>query len=115
MLDLSYKDLIGQDYGIIKGHFAESFVACGFVKAGRSPLYSWQMRNAEIEFLYLTADSEMIPVEVKSGKRTKAKSLTSYIERYNPDRTVKLVGKLGGTDEKHRILQLYYAGRIECF
>jgi predicted AAA+ superfamily ATPase len=112
MLDLSYKDLMDQDYGITKGYFAENFVACEFVKAGRSPLYSWQMRNAEIEFLYVTADSEIIPVEVKSGKRTKAKSLASYIERYNPAHTVKLVGKVGGTDKKYRVLPLYYAGLL---
>ncbi len=109
MLDLSYKDLTDQEYGIAKGYFAENFVACEFIKAGVKGLYSWQMRNAEIEFLQVTADSEIVPVEVKSGKRSKAKSLVSYIARYNPAYTAKLVGKMGGTDEKYKVLPLYYA------
>ncbi len=115
MLELSYKDLIRQTYGITKGYFAENFVACEFVKAGIYPLYSWQMRNAEIEFLHVTDNSEIIPVEVKSGKRTKAKSLASYIDRYDPYHTVKLVGKVGGTRDKHKVLPLYYAGKINQF
>ena len=28
MLDLSYNDSLDQDYGMIKGFFAENFVAC---------------------------------------------------------------------------------------
>jgi len=56
--------------------------------------------------------SEIIPVEVKSGGRTKAKSLKSYIERYSPERTVKLVGKVGGSDRKNLVLPLYYAGKL---
>ncbi len=71
MLDLSYKDLIDQDYGIAKGYF----VACEFIKAGVKGLYSWQMRNAELEFLQVTADSEIVPVEVKKGKQNEAKKL----------------------------------------
>ena len=38
----------------------------------------------------------MVPVEVKSGSRTQARSLRSYIDRYAPSRAVKLVGGVGG-------------------
>jgi hypothetical protein len=37
----------------------------------------------------------IIPVEIKSGSRTQAKSLKSYCERYNLPLTIKLVGKAG--------------------
>jgi hypothetical protein len=32
----------------------------------------------------------IVPVEAKSGTRTRAKSLASYIDRYKPAKTVKL-------------------------
>jgi predicted AAA+ superfamily ATPase len=111
-LDLSYKDLMGQDYGMTKGFFAENYVACEFKTLVHGNLYSWAESKSEIEFLYVTAESEIIPVEVKSGSRTKAKSLKSYIERYSPERTVKLVGKVGGSDRKNLVLPLYYAGKL---
>ena len=111
MLDLSYKDLSDQRSGISKGYYAENFVAYEFAAAG-IPLYSWQQRNAEIEFLHVTQEADIIPVEVKNGKRTKAKSLASYIERYDPACTIKLVGKVGGTDSSHLVMPLYYAGKM---
>lgn len=112
MLELSYNDLLDQDYGMIKGFFAENFVACELKALGHGSLYSWAESKSEIEFLYVTGESEIIPVEVKSGRRTKAKSLRSYMERYSPEKTVKLVGKVGGSDKKNLVLPLYYAGKL---
>ena len=112
MLELSYNDLLDQDYGMIKGFFAENFVACELKALGHGSLYSWAESKSEIEFLYVTGESEIIPVEVKSGRRTKAKSLKSYMERYSPEKTVKLVGKVGGSDKKNLVLPLYYAGKL---
>lgn len=34
----------------------------------------------------------IVPVEVKSGTRTRAKSLASYITRYRPEKAIKLAG-----------------------
>ncbi len=112
MLELTHTDLTNQDYGIAKGAFAENFVACELRAMGVDTLYSWGERSSEIEFLHVTPDSEIIPVEVKSGRRTKAKSLKGYIDRYTPARTIKLVGKVGGTDDKHLVPPLYFAGKL---
>ena len=79
---------------------------------GYLPLYSWQQRNVKIEFLNVTQGADIIPVEVKSGKRTKAKSLISYIECHDSACTIKLVGKVGGTDSIHLVVPLYYVGKI---
>ena len=113
MLEISYKNLMDQDYGITKGFFAENFVACEFKAMGHGNLYSWAESKSEIEFLYVSGESEIVPVEVKSGRRTKAKSLKNYIERYSPVRTVKLVGKVGGSDKKNLVLPLYYAAKLD--
>ena len=59
------------------------------------PTYSWQRARAEIEFIHQCHDGTIIPVEVKSGSRTRARSLRSYMERYNPSHAVILAGKQG--------------------
>ncbi|KPA18612.1 ATPase AAA [Candidatus Magnetomorum sp. HK-1] len=112
MLELSYYDFIHQQYGMMKGFFAENFVACELKAMGMSNLYSWTQSKSEIEFIYSSKTSEIIPIEVKSGKRTKSKSLKSYINRHSPQKTIKLVGKVGGYHPNQIVLPLYYATKI---
>lgn len=53
---------------------------------------TWKRHNtAEIEFL-LEHTSGVVPIEVKAGINTKAKSLTVYKELFNPSRSVLLSG-----------------------
>ncbi len=113
MLDISYQEHRQQSYEY-KGYLAENFVQNELRVAGYYPGYSWEFRQAEIEFLFKTNTGEIIPVEVKSGKRTRAKSLQSYIERYSPNRTVKLIGSVGGSDKEQQNLTwpIYYASRL---
>jgi len=112
MLDLKPATLMMQDYGIIKGFFAENVVAAELVSGGEKSLYSWSERNSEIEFL-LDIDGAVVPVEVKSGKRTKAQSLRQYLIKYNPDLAVILSGKTMALQDKP-VMQfpLYCAGRL---
>jgi predicted AAA+ superfamily ATPase len=86
MTDLTFDSILNQDYGRYKGYYAENFTAQEFVAAGSSgtgscELFSWTGKNSEIEFLKVI-DNEVIPVEVKSGQRTKAKSLLVYKETH---------------------------------
>ena len=78
MLDLSPETILQQNYGITKGYFAENYVAQEFVAAGHKRLYSWAERNSEIEFLRVR-DGKVVPVEVKAGTRTQAKSLKQFL------------------------------------
>ena len=45
MLDLSYNDLLDQDYVMIKAFFAENFVACELKALGYGSLYLWRLRR----------------------------------------------------------------------
>jgi len=55
----------------------------------------------------------LIPVEVKSGKRTRAKSLGVYVECYAPQKTIKLVGSTGSLDDpKALVLPMYFASKV---
>ncbi|WP_252178464.1 ATP-binding protein [Endozoicomonas sp. 4G] len=114
MLDISYQEHRQQSYEH-KGYLAENFVQNELRASGCYPTYSWDFRQAQIEFLFKTDDGEILPVEVKSGKRTRAKSLKSYVERYQPARTVKLIGSVGGVEQERQniIWPLYYAGRLK--
>jgi len=89
MLDMPVGLLYSQDFGFTKGYLAENFVAQEFTAAGVTKLYSWRERNSEIEFLRVLDDA-IVPVEVKSGKRTQAKSLRQYMLKYAPLRAIKL-------------------------
>ena len=114
MLDISYQEHLQQSYEY-KGYLAENFVQNELRASGCYPTYSWDFRQAEIEFLVKTNNGEIIPVEVKSGKRTRAKSLQTYIERYKPARTVKLIGSVGGAEHPVQNITwpLYYASRLK--
>jgi len=112
MLNLSPNVLINQDYGTTKGFFAENFVAAEFRAAGEHSLYSWRERNSEIEFLF-DDEGSVVPVEVKSGLRTRSQSLRQFFIKYTPKQAIRISGKmLGGADRPVFDIPLYYAGKV---
>jgi uncharacterized protein len=82
MSGLSPEVILNYDYGSYKGYFAENYVAQEFLYCGKK-LFSWEEGASEVEFL-LEEAGKVIPVEVKSGWITKAKSLRSFMEKYHP-------------------------------
>jgi predicted AAA+ superfamily ATPase len=115
MLGLSYTEHRQQAFQY-KGYIAENFVQNELIAKYDNPTYSWEYARSEIEFLFKTDSGAIIPIEVKSGKRTRAKSLSVYAQRYQPKKTIKLIGSTGSTENlKTLVLPLYYASRIELF
>jgi len=112
MLELAPGELVLQDYGQTKGYFAESYVVCELVSGGMRSLYSWTGRNSEIEFL-VARGGEVVPVEVKSGTRTRARSLRTYMSKYAPRRAVKLTANPFHPGSRPvQSIPLYCAGRL---
>lgn len=114
MLDIPPGIIVSQEFGIAKGYFAENFTAQEFTASGVEKLYSWTERNSEIEFLRVIKDA-IIPIEVKSGTRTQAKSLVQFIRKYSPEKAIKITGKAlnkkkGGTIDYY---PLYLAGMVD--
>ncbi len=109
MLGVSYKEVKQQGYEY-KGYVAESFVQQEFAAEGLDPTFSWGDARAEIEFIARNDDGNIVPIEVKSGKRTKAKSLQSYISKCSPTKTIKLTGTRGSplNENVNIVLPLYY-------
>lgn len=97
---------------LFKGVIAENFIQNELLSYGYKETYSWSQNTAEIEFI-LEKGNEIIPIEVKAGNNTKAKSLMSYKDRYQPQKTVKLIGGAGGSDTTDIVLPLYYANFLK--
>jgi uncharacterized protein len=114
--DLSPKTLLDYDYGSYKGYFAENFVAQAFLATGVNQLYSWQEGGSEIEFLR-EVNGNLIPIEVKSGWVTRAKSLQSFATKYHPLYSIILSASnhISKSNAKNRYYPLYLASSHQIF
>jgi uncharacterized protein len=113
MNDISPNTILEYAYGTYKGYFAENFVAQQLVATGFKSLYNWQEERSEIEFL-LQHESAVIPIEVKSGKIVRAKSLAKYITKYSPPTSIILSANPPSQNKAKTItyLPLYLAEKI---
>lgn len=87
-------------YREFKGSLTENFVLCELVKSVDDSLYYWSSGNtAEVDFI-LQCGSEIIPIEVKSERNVKARSLAEYRKKYAPRYSVKtsMRSETGGED-----------------
>ncbi|MDR1782133.1 MAG: DUF4143 domain-containing protein [Bacilli bacterium] len=73
-----------------KGALAEQFVFQQLNCLDSIDLYYWSTvkNTAELDFI-VDYNNTIIPIEVKSGLNVKAKSLASYINKYNPSICIK--------------------------
>jgi predicted AAA+ superfamily ATPase len=107
------KTILDYEYGSYKGYFAENFVAQEFLFSEVEEIYSWREKNAVVEFLR-EVEGNVLPVEIKSGWVTQAKSLKVFAEKYNPIyKTVMSANNLY-FDQDNRICRypLYMASRF---
>ena len=76
-------------YTEFKGAMAENYVLGELVKAGISPAYYWNSGNtAEVDFI-IQCGKYIVPIEVKSEKNVKSRSLAEYRIRYAPEYAIK--------------------------
>lgn len=111
MSGLPAKVILDSDYGSYKGYFAENFVAQELVDQIGEALFCWQEKKAEVEFLTEVL-GKVIPIEVKSGSVTKAKSIKGFSEKYNPVYEVIFSGREMNIQKNGltRYYPLYLAG-----
>lgn len=81
--EISPSTILNYDYGSYKGFVAENYIAQAFTFSSTSQLYSWVENTAEVEFVK-EIEGKIIPIEIKSGWVTQAKSLTVFAQKYNP-------------------------------
>ncbi len=106
LLEISYKDLVFDEKFMYMGIIAENYVANELLRNGLS-LYYWNSGNkAEIDFV-LNINDKIIPIEVKSSNNNQAKSLKVYIEKYNPDYSIRISSKNFGFENNIKSVPLY--------
>lgn len=98
-----------------KGSIAENFVCQALKKTyGRAPYYWTSDGKAEIDYI-IEQKGKVIPIEVKSGTETKAKSLSVYKNKYEPSLRIRVSNmNLKITDDLLNI-PLFYAEHIDRF
>ena len=102
------------EYGTFKGYVAENFVAQELLSHGVKPV-SWSEATAQVEFV-MESHGNIIPIEVKSGWVTQAKSLKVFISKYGTKNAVILIANpqriKTAKSGPARYLPLYIAGKL---
>lgn len=103
------------NYKEFKGSLTENYVLCELVKSVDDTLYYWSSGNtAEVDFI-LQCASEIVPVEVKSERNVKARSLAEYRKKYSPKHSVKTSMKNETNGEEVLNIPLYLISALERF
>jgi len=88
------------------GMISENYVAQALVCNG-FPLYYWKNENtAELDFILQVA-GEVVPAEVKKGKRTKSASFNLFMKQYKSRYGFRISGKNFGFENNIRSVPLY--------
>ncbi|MDF1654876.1 MAG: AAA family ATPase [Coxiellaceae bacterium] len=111
--DIHPNTILDYDYGSHKGFFAENYVSQAFTYAGASSLYGWTEGTSEVEFVR-DIEGDIIPIEVKSGWVTQAKSLKQFVGKYQPKYRVVISAKNLRIDSENKLqcLPLYLAEKF---
>ncbi len=112
MLDLDSSVLYQYDFGQFKDFLAENAVLNEMACGGIEPIYTWREGTAEIEFV-ISSEGQTVPIEVKAGINTKAKSMRVFREKYSPELAV-LLSAQGANQQDHGLLHapLYLASNL---
>lgn len=98
-------------YKEFKGALTENYVLCELVANQNTVPYFWKSKNiAEVDFV-AQFGMNIVPIEVKSERNEKAKSLAQYRKQYEPNVSVKTsMNNVGGKEVK--LIPLYMLWKI---
>ena len=88
------------------GAVAENYVAQSLVCNGYNIFYWTSDGIAELDFV-IQRDNDIVGVEVKSGTRTKSRSLNLFVNKYNPAYCIRISSKSFGFENNIKSIPLY--------
>ena len=94
-----------ENYREFKGAMAENFVCCELKRLYEKNIYYWTAEGsgkAEVDFI-IQDEADIVPIEVKAGMSSHARSLSQYCEKFNPDKSVMT----SMVHDKENVLPLY--------
>ena len=103
--NLDYREILLDKNEMYKGVLTENYIACEFYSKFKE-LYFYNFDRYESDFL-IKINGDIIPVEVKSGRRTNSKSLNEYIKKYNPKYSIRISSKNFGFENNIKSVPLY--------
>ena len=83
----NYVQTDDEKYKYHKGGITENFVITEMTGAYPKGLHYWTDGKYEVD-LIVESNLSVVPIEIKSGRRVKAKSLARYIDKYAPERII---------------------------
>ncbi|HBD06262.1 MAG TPA: ATPase [Firmicutes bacterium] len=100
--------ILNNDSFEFRGGLTENYVF-NQLTTNNLPSFYWTNKNsAEIDFITRIGE-DIIPIEVKSGENTRAKSLSIYIQQFKPKYAIKISAKNFGFEENIKSVPLYAA------
>lgn len=103
--NLDYSEILPDKNEMFKGVLTENYIACELYPKSKE-LYFYNFNRYEIDFL-IKVDGDIIPVEVKNGRRTNSKSLNEYIKKYNPKYSIRISSKNFEFENNIKSIPLY--------
>lgn len=103
--NLDYREILLDKNEMFKGVLTENYIACELYPKYKE-LYYYNFDRYEIDFL-IKIDGDIIPIEVKSGRRTNSKSLNEYMRKYSPKYSIRISSKNFGFENNIKSIPLY--------
>ena len=91
------------------GGLTENYVVQQMVARGIEPRYWTSGNRAEIDLVVEDGSAKAVPIEIKSTKNVRSRSLGVYRDKYEPDRVVRVSARNFGTGDVESI-PLYAVG-----
>jgi predicted AAA+ superfamily ATPase len=88
------------------GAMTENYVAQCFTANSKRLMYWNSEGKAEVDFV-LQLDGKVVPIEVKKGRRNRAKSLGVFMEKYKSEYAIKISKKNFGFENNIKSVPLY--------
>ena len=105
---ISHQTVLSGEKNLFMGAVAENYIAQALTRNGYS-LYYWTSKNtAELDFV-LQKGQEIIGIEVKKENHTRSKSLNVFVNKYEPDYSIKFSNNNFGYTNNIKSIPLYAA------
>lgn len=91
-----------------RGGLAENYISNQLIVNGLKAYYWTSKSDAEIDFI-IRLDLDVVPIEVKSGKNTRSRSLESFVKTFNPKYSIRVSQKNFGFQNGIKSVPLYAA------
>ena len=93
----------------------ENYVLCELLKSVDDTAYYWSSGNtAEVDFI-IQSGMEIVPIEVKSERSVKARSLAEYRKKDTPKYSIKTSMRHETDGEEVLQIPLYLISRMKYF